>query len=152
MKTFPSKAIVQVTLGLLLTGMLLITGCDNFRRIEPRPAPTTPTTPAPPGKQPVQDFVVTYNYNNTDKVQLSANDIVLQVGQRLILQPAPGLTGETRFTSSGEYFFGDIMQPVANQPSGKAVFTAIKPGKGRLQIIPNGTETGRASNLLVTVQ
>lgn len=144
MKIIPTKSMIKVAFGIILSGILLIAGCDTFRQIEPRPTPTQP--------QSAPDFVVTFNYNNTDKVQLSANDFVLKVGQRLILQPAPGLTGETHFTSSGEDFFGDIMKQETDQPPGKAVFTAIKPGKGRLQIIPNSTETERATDLLVTVQ
>jgi hypothetical protein len=141
-----SKRVIQTTVGILLLGILLVSGCETFRPIEPRP------TPNPPKQSAQNDFVITYNYGDTDKVQLSANDIVLKVGQKLILQPAPGLTKSTRFSSSGENFFGEIMKQETNQDTGKVVFTAIKPGKGKLQIIPNNTETDRATDLWVTVQ
>lgn len=147
MKTIHTKAIMRTSLCVLLSGMLLICGCDMFRPIEP---PTAPTPPAEPSA--LKDVVIAYNYNATDNVQLSANDVLLKVGQKLILQPAPGLAGETRFSSSGEHFFGEIMKQEPGQSIGKAVFTAIKPGKGKLQIIPNGTETDRATDLWVTVQ
>jgi hypothetical protein len=137
----------SVIIGLLLFGMLFVNGCEPFRQIEPSP------TPIPPGQHGNQNnFVITYNYGNTGKVQLSANNIILKTGQKLILQPAPGLTGSIRFLSSGEYFFGDIMQQETGQETEKVIFTAIKPGKGKLQIIPNGTETNRATDLWVTVQ
>lgn len=132
----------------LLLSILLVSGCENLRPIEPETTPNSPAKQLTPS-----DFVVTYNYNDTDKVQLSANDIVLKVGQKLILQPAPGLTKETRFTSAGENFFGDIMAQEINQNEpDKVIFTAIKPGKGMLQIIPNNTEYYRATELWVTVQ
>jgi len=144
MKNIYSKIFLRATVGLLLSGMLLMSGCDQLTPIEP-----SPTSPA---KQ-LTDIVVTYNYNDTDKVQLSNNDIVLKTGQKLVLQPAPGLTESTRFSSSGENFFGDIMKQETDQKeTSKVVFTAIKPGRGSLQIIPNGTETDRATDLWVTVQ
>ncbi|WP_425058949.1 hypothetical protein [Sporomusa carbonis] len=128
--------------------MLLIVGCANLTPVEPQPSPTSPS------KQTTEkDVKVTYNYNATDKVQLSANNIVLKVGQRLILEPAQGLTKNTRFSSSGEYFFGDIMQQETNQQeTGRVIFIAKKPGKGKLQIIPNTNETARAVDLWVTVE
>lgn len=142
------KKLIHFTIGILLFGILFMSGCDNLRPIEP------PVTPNPPTKQTAQnDLVITYNYGDTDKVQLSANDIILKPGQKLVLQPAPGLTKSTRFTSSGEYFFGDIMKQETDQKeAGKVIFTAIKPGKGKLQIIPNNTETDRATELWVTVR
>jgi hypothetical protein len=146
MKNVHRTRIFHAAVGILLSVILLVSGCETLRPIEPQP------TPAPPKQSTQNDFVITYNYGDTDKVQLSANDIVLKVGQRLVLQPAPGLTKSTRFSSSGEYFFGDIMKQEASQNTGKVVFTAIKPGKGKLQIIPNDTETDRATDLWVTVQ
>jgi hypothetical protein len=149
MKNINNKKIIHATIGLLLFGLLLLSGCDTLKPIQPQPSPTPPT------KQltDMQDVVVTYSYGDTNKVQLSANNIVLKVGQKLVLQPAPGLTKPTRFTSSGENFFGDIMkQETDPKETGKAVFTAIKPGKGKLQIIPNDTEIDRATDLWVTVQ
>ena len=50
-------------------------------------------------------------------------------------------------------FWGDIMRQDINQETtGKAVFTAVKAGKGKLLIIPNNTETDRAIELWATVQ
>jgi hypothetical protein len=148
MKNVNSKRFIHAAVSILLLSILLVSGCETFRPIQPR------TTPNPPAKQSAQnDFVITYNYGDTDKVQLSANNIVLKVGQKLVLQPAPGLTKSTRFSSSGEHFFGDIMKQETDQKeTSKVIFTAIKPGKGKLQIIPNNTETDRATDLWVTVQ
>lgn len=142
-------------LSLLLLGLFLLSGCTNLNPIEPQ----TPSVNNPPPKQtdnpPAQqtnDITVTYNYNNTDKVQLSANNLVMTVGQRLIIQPAAGLTQNTRFVSTGENFFGDIMRQETTTDTTKAVFTAVNKGKGKLQIIPNTNETDRAVDLWVTVQ
>ena len=78
---------------------------------------------------------------------------MLNVGDRLVLQPAPGLTKNTRFTSTGKYFIGTIMKQEADKPnSGQVVFTAVKPGKGQLQVIPDTDKTDRAVDLWVTVQ
>lgn len=132
---------------LLLLGSLLLGGCNNLFPFNQMPDPSNPSP-----KQ-INEVRVIYNYNGTDKVQLSANNIILKTGQRLILQPAPGLTKTTRFVSSGENFFGDVMKQEGDaQASGKAVFTAIKPGKGKLQIIPNTDEVERAVDLWVTVE
>jgi hypothetical protein len=154
------KQFIYMVAVIMLSISLFITGCTNVNPVEPQ-NPSSPTSPAPPSTvnppvvQPPQtsDIRVTYNYNATDKVQLSANNIVLRVGQRLILEPAPGLTKNTRFTSSGDNFFGDVMkQDTDSTQTGKAIFTAIKPGKGKLQIIPNTTEVNRAVDFWVTVQ
>ncbi len=131
---------------LFLAGGLVLSGCTNLTPLNP---PSPYSSPPPSG----QDYTVTYNYSDTGPVQLSANNIVLTTGQKLILQPAPGLTSSTRFVSSGDNFFGDIMKQDGDpQTSGKAVFTAIKQGKGKLQIVPNTTETDRAIDFWVTVQ
>jgi hypothetical protein len=134
---------------------LFLTACTNVTPLTPQ----APNSALPPSDQPSQvsglaDYVVTYNYADTGPVQLSGNNIVLKVGQRLILQPAAGLTANTRFTSSGEYFWGDIMQQQqqASQQTGNATFTATKAGKGKLSIVPNGTDTERATDLWATVQ
>lgn len=127
---------------------LIMPGClSNLNPVEPQqPSYNTPA-------QQASDFTVVYNYTDTGKVQLSANNLVMQVGQKLTLQPGPGLTSNTRFVSSGENFFGDIMQQENTQnDTTKAVFTAIKKGKGKLQIIPNTNETDRAEDLWVTVE
>ena len=135
------KAVLMISVSLLT--ILLLAGCTNLQPLEPQT----------PGKSVTETdtYTVTYNYGENDKVQLSANNLTLKVGQKLVLQPAPGLTKNTRFTSSGENFFGDVMQQ-DQQQTGKAVFTAIKPGKGRLQIIPDTDKTDRATDLWVTVQ
>ena len=131
---------------LLLTGALLLGGCVNQVSTD-SPATLPGGSPAPTG-----GAKVVYNYGDTGPVKLSDNNIVLKVGEKLVLQPAAGLTKNTRFSSSGEYFFADVMKQ-ENQPSdGKLVFSAVKPGKGRLQIIPNSTETDRAVDLWVTVE
>ena len=136
-------------IGTLLSTMLFIGGCTNLTPVDPQPSPTIPAKPL----TEASDVTVTYNYNDTDKVQLSNNNLVLKVGQKLILQPAPGLTQNTRFVSSGENFIGTIMkQETMDNNANKVVFTAIKPGKGVLQVIPNTNQTNRAVNLSITVQ
>lgn len=146
MKTICNIRMVAMFAVLLLTAALFMGGCTNIRPLEPNSQA--------PGQQvaEVQAIKVTYNYNGTDKVQLSANNLTLKVGQKLILEPAPGLSKNTRFTSSGEYFFGDIMEQDPAPETGRVVFTAKKAGKGKLQVIPNTDETARAVDLWVTVQ
>lgn len=148
------KQLTCATAILLAFSIFLLYGCTNLNPVVPQsPSSNNPPAQQTPLTQQTNDFIVTYNYSDTGKVELSANDIVLNVGQKLILQPAPGLTKNTRFVSSGEYFFGDIMQQeTAPTDTTKAAFTAIKAGKGKLQIIPNSTETDRATDLWVTVQ
>ena len=136
-------------IGTLLTTIVFLGGCSNMNPLNPQ---TNPTTPAKPVTE-VTDVIVTYNYNDTDKVQLSDNNLVLNVGQKLVLQPAPGLTKNTRFVSSGENFIGNVMKQETMDNNGtKAIFTAIKPGKGILQVIPNTNDTPRAVDLLITIQ
>ncbi|MCE5286137.1 MAG: hypothetical protein LLG02_09870 [Pelosinus sp.] len=132
---------------------LLLTACTNVNPITPQ----APNAALPPSDQPSQvsdqkDYIVTYNYGDTGPVQLSDNNIVLKVGQKLVLQPMTGLTKNTRFTSAGDYFWGDIMEQQSSQQSTNAIFTAVKTGKGKLTIIPNGTDTDRAIDLWATVQ
>jgi len=135
--------------GTLLLAVLLLGGCTNLTPVDPQPTPVTPPQQAPG----TTDLKVTYNYNNTGKVQLSANNLALKVGQKLTLEPAPGLSANTRFVSSGEYFIGNVMrQETDGEQSNKVVFTAINPGKGILSVIPNTNETDRAVDLVVTVQ
>jgi len=135
-------------LTLILLCSLLFCGCTNINPIDPQSPSTIPT----PKTDQVGDSIVTYNYGTTGNVQLSANNLTLKVGQRLILEPATGLTNNTRFTSSGEYLFSDIMQQDLDEKNqDNVVFTAIKPGKGKLLIIPNSTETDRSVDLWVTV-
>jgi len=136
-------------INILLSIMLLTSGCTSLTPVDPQPSPT------PPAKLSTTntDVIVTYNYNATDPVQVSSNNLSLKVGQRLILEPAPGLSKNTRFSSSGgEYFWGDVMKQENSQSStGKAIFVAIHTGKGKLQIIPNSTEINRSIDLLVTI-
>lgn len=147
-------------LTLLFLGLFLLSGCTSLNPVEPpaanNPPPNQTDNPPPiqtdnPPGQP-NDITVTYNYNNTDKVQLSKNNLVMTVGQKLIIQPVTGLTQNTRFVSTGKNFFGDIMRQENTTDTTKAVFTAVNKGKGKLQIIPNTNETGRAVDLWVTVQ
>ncbi|WP_371367245.1 hypothetical protein SRRS_12810 [Sporomusa rhizae] len=146
-----TKNIFILTAILLLSGSILLGGCaNNLTPVEPQSPPPAVTPPA--GQPPAKDVVVTYNYKDAEPVQLSANNITLKVGQRIVLSPAPGLTKTTRFTSSGENFWGDIMKSeVDPQESGQAIFSAIKPGKGKLKVIPNSTDTDHATDLWVTV-
>ncbi|HWR45713.1 hypothetical protein [Sporomusa sp.] len=145
MKTIFRTKIIHAALLLLLVS-LLFSGCTNMTPVDPQG-----TTP-PKQTTDTQEYRVTYNYGDTGPVQLSANNIVLTVGQKLILVPAAGLTKNTRFTSGGEYFLGDIMQQEGDTGTGQVVFVAKKPGKGKLQVIPNTSETDRATDLWVTVQ
>lgn len=137
-------------IGTLLSTILFLGGCtNNMTPVDPQPYPTTPAKPATEGT----DTKVTYNYDDTSKVQLSDNNLAIRVGQRLILEPAPGLSKNTRFVSSGEYFIGNVMkQETDDKTSNRVVFTAIKPGKGILQVIPDTDKTDRAVDLVVTVQ
>ena len=144
---FTGKKTLAVVLGLALTGSILLGGCANVRPLDPQP----PTLGVSEVVDPTaaKDVKVVYSYG---QAQLSSNNIVLAVGQKLILEPAQGLTKSTRFTSSGEFFFGDVMQQDTAAPSGKVIFVAKKAGKGKLQIIPNNTEVDRAVDLWVTVK
>lgn len=150
MKTIYNTKLIQATVLLLLLCSLLFGGCTNMNPVEPQGQPT----PTSPSKQTTdaQEVKVTYNYGDTGPVELSNNNLVMKVGQKLILVPAPGLTKNTRFTSANENFFGDIMQQEGDQANGQLVFVAKKAGKGKLLVIPNGTETDRATELWVTVQ
>lgn len=143
------KKIVLAASLFFLASSLLLAGCSNNLTPVNPPNPTTP----PKQSDNAQDYTVTYNYGDTGPVQLSANNLTLKVGQRLILKPAPGLTKNTRFTSVNDNFFGDVMQQEGDQSStGQLIFRAKQAGKGKLQIIPNSTETDRATDLWVTVE
>ncbi len=149
MKLLLPTKILHAVVCLVLAG-LLAGGCtNNMTPVDPNGS-TPPVTPPPASS--VQAQKVTYNYGDSGPIQLSANNLTLTVGQKLILVPAPGLTKNTRFTSSGENFFGDIMQQEGNTGTGQVVFVAKKAGKGKLQIIPNTNETSRATDLWVTVR
>jgi uncharacterized protein YceK len=133
-------------LGLMLAFTLLLGGCSDVRPIDSQ----TPT--APGAVQGVEAVKVTYNYSDSGAVTLSANNITLKKGQTLIIEPAAGLTKKTRFMSSGENFFNDVMEQVKTENNSKLTFVAKAAGKGKLQIIPNYTETDRAIDFWVTVQ
>jgi hypothetical protein len=163
MKITQKKKWIMFFLGLGLLTTLLLGGCTNVNPLTPQqpaapstPSSNPPTLPAPtaPPKSTndLKDVTVVYKYGDTGKVQLSDNNLSLKVGQRLILQPAPGLTQNTRFTSSGENFFSNVMKQETGPDTSKAVFTAIAAGKGRLSVIPNTTDIDRATDLWVTVE
>jgi|GEM_PF-890055 hypothetical protein len=156
MKNFRAIKATSVIAILLLSGTLLLGGCVNLTQTG-GPSPEQPSGPSP--EQPSgpatgsRDVKVVYNYGDTGKVELSGNNLVLKVGDRLILQPAAGLTKNTRFVSSGKHFIGAIMKQEADKPnSGQVVFTAVKAGKGQLQIIPDTDKTERATDLWITVE
>lgn len=134
-------------LGLILAFTLFLGGCSDVRPIDSQP----PANPPVLGETD-QSVRVTYNYGDNGEVKLSANNITLKVGQQLILEPAAGLTKKTRFMSSGQFFFNDIMEQVKTQDQTKLIFVAKTAGKGKLQIIPNYTETERAKDFWVTVK
>ncbi len=146
MNTMRTKS-VNFFAVLLLSGALLLGGCVNLTQTG---SPSSPSAPSGPSTG-AGEVKVVYNYNDTDKVQLSENDLVLKVGEKLILQPAAGLTKNTRFKSAGKYFIGDIMKQETGQ-DGRVVFTAVKAGQGELQIIPDTDKTDRAVDLRVTVE
>jgi len=151
MNVLRSNRFIYFAISLLVFSFLL-GGCSgsNLNPIDPQKPTVPPDSGNPVG---TKDVVITYNYGESDKVQLSANNVTLKVGQRLILQPARGLTKNTRFSSSGgPNFFGNYLQQEEQQPAGKIAFVAKSPGKGKLQIIPNTSESERATDLWVTVQ
>lgn len=140
---------LRINYLILLCVLCIFTAaCTNVTPLTPE---TPNTAPTPTGQN--EGSTVIYNYTDSGPVQLSKNNITLKVGEKLVLQPAAGLTSNTRFTSSGEYFWGNIMEQVSpDSATTNATFTAIKPGKGKLTIIPNGTETDRQADLWATVQ
>ena len=133
-------------LSFVLAFTLFLGGCSNVRPIDSQ------TSTPPVLGQSDKAVKVTYSYNDSGEVKLSANNISLKVGQQLLLEPAVGLSKKTRFMSSGENFFSDVMEQVKTQDETKLVFVAKAPGKGKLQIIPNYTEVERAIDFWVTVQ
>ena len=136
---------IVMTLGITLA----LYGC-NLSPTDQKPYSLSPGNEAPAAADTV---TVTYNYGDTGNVQLSATTVNLKVGQKLILQPAAGFSGRTRFVSSGEGYIGNMLQQETNpNPSQQIVFTAMNAGTGKLQIIPNMTETERATDLTVTVR
>lgn len=148
MKNFRAIKATSVIAVLLLSGTLLLGGCVNLTQTG-APSSEQPSGPATGSR----DVKVVYNYGDTGKVELSGNNLVLKVGDRLVLQPAAGLTKNTRFVSSGKHFIGAIMKQEADKPnSGQVVFTAVKAGKGQLQVIPDTDKTERAADLWVTVE
>lgn len=146
MKIRNQRTTLIAVLGLILAFSLFLGGCSDVRPID-----SQPQTPPVLG-QTDQSVKVTYNYGDSGEVKLSANNITLKVGQQLILEPAAGLSKKTRFMSSGENFFNDVMEQVKTQDQTKLTFVAKASGKGKLQIIPNYTETERATDFWVTVQ
>ncbi|SEP22807.1 hypothetical protein [Propionispora vibrioides] len=138
----------------LLTVLLFAGGCTDINPIDQ----TSPSSPSPTPKPPSQvvtpaEVKVIYKYGDTGPVQLTNANVTLKPGQKLILEPAAGLTKNTRFRSSGDTYIGDIVkQEQEGKDAGRVVFTALKAGKGKLQIIPNSTEENRAADLWITVQ
>lgn len=153
MKTVYSKTWFFIVAVLLLSGLLVLGGCSN-NPLNIQPPDTSPAPGGSPAKPIVEakDQRVAYSFDNTGKVQLSANNLTLKTGQRLILEPAQGFSGGVRFTSSGENFFGAVMkQETEGQDNGRVIFTAIKPGKGKLQVMPSN-DPNKITDLWVTVQ
>ncbi len=149
MKTIRASKASGLLAAVLLSAALLLGGCVSTT---PTGSPASPSVPSGPATGAGETKVV-YNYGDTGKVRLSANNLVLKVGDKLILQPAAGLTKNTRFKSAGKYFIGDIMKQEADKPnSGQVVFTAVKAGKGQLQVIPDTDKVDRAVDLWVTVE
>lgn len=137
-----NKLSLMAMVGFILAFSLLLGGCSDVRPIDSNPGSVESSSAVK----------VTYNYSDSGQVQLSDNNITLAVGQKLILEPAPGLSKKTRFMSSGENFFNDVMAQESSADSTKLTFVAKKPGKGKLQIIPNYTETNRAVDFWVNVK
>lgn len=145
MKIRNQRTTFATMIGLLLAFTVFLGGCSDVRPID---GPTLGATSPAPKSETVK---VTYNYSDSGNVTLSANNITLEKGQTLILEPAAGLTKKTRFLSSGENFFNDVMEQVKTDNS-KLTFVAKAAGKGKLQVIPNYTETDRAIDFWVTVR
>lgn len=138
-----------VFITIVLSISITLSGC-NLTPTDQKPYSLNPTAESP---VPADAVKVTYSYGDTGDVQLSATAVTLKIGQKLILEPAAGFSGSTRFVSSGEGYIGNMLQQTANpNPSQQIVFTAVQSGTGKLQIIPNMTETDRATNLTVTVR
>lgn len=144
------KNIRSLLLLLLIILLCFVFGGCNLTSTEQSPYSTLP----PAGSvDPTDTIKVTYNYGDTGPVQLSSSNITMKVGQKLVLEPAAGVKGRTRFSSSGEGYIGEMLRQESDEsPTTKVTFTAVKPGKGKLTIIPNSTETERAADLMITVQ
>ncbi len=141
-----------VFITLILSIAITFSGC-NLTPTDQKPYLLSPADESPAPAEMADAVKVTYTYGDTGDVKLSATTVTLKVGQRLILEPAAGFSGRTRFVSSGEGYIGNMLQQAANpNPSQQIVFTAVQAGTGKLQIIPNMTETDRAANLTVTVR
>lgn len=136
-------------LAILLTLSLALMACGNLTPTEQQ----TPSPAAPQATDNASTITVTYTYGPTGNVQLSANPVMLRVGQKLIIEAGGGTTGRTRFTSSGSTYVGTFLQQETDpNVTTRVVFDAVKPGTGELQVIPNMTETDRAATLTITVK
>ena len=141
------RAQLPVILALLVSLSLVLSAC-NLTPTEQSPSPNVPKA-----AENASAVTVAYSYGATGSVQLSANPVILKVGQKLILEPGAGTTGRTRFVSSGASYVGAILQQETDPSiTTRVIFTAVKPGTGELQVIPNMTETERATTLTITVK
>ena len=146
---YPFRTVrLYAMLAILLSLSLALTACGNLTPTEQTPSPT-----APQATDNASTVTVTYTYGPTGNVQLSANPVMLRVGQKLVIEAGGGTTGRTRFTSSGATYVGTFLQQETDpNVTTRVVFDAVKPGTGELQVIPNMTETDRAATLTITVK
>lgn len=105
---------------------------------------------------------VTYYYGPNNVVTFTQNNIVLRVGQKLILKRDPTSPENlklTRFMSNGESFaicqLVEMINKEGDQRGAKhdgAIFLAKKPGEGKLQVVPNYGDWNNAGYLFATVK
>ena len=108
---------------------------------------------------------VYYYLDKDNAIAFSKNNFVVQVGQKLVIRresSAPVELRDSRFMSSaGNENFYDVfkIEESINYTGTEkgalhdgAVFTAVKPGVGKLQVVPNYSDWDRARFLIVTVR
>jgi uncharacterized glyoxalase superfamily protein PhnB len=119
----------------------------------------------PQQKQDSNDAItVTYYYGPDKAVAFTQNNIVLHVGQKLILKRdpnSPESLKSSRFMNSvgGDNFsevcqIGEMINSTSNQRGASndgVIIIAKNPGKGKLQVVPNG-DWNHAGYFVVTVK
>lgn len=140
---------------------------------DPRPDPKSATKANKPIPVPQQSpqtnssdqVTIIYSYGADNFVALSQNNLILRVGQKLVLKRDPNSLESlktSRFMSSageddfyGHFEFVESINRTSNQkgaPHDGAVFIAKKPGPAKLQIVPAYSDWDHAKFLNVTIK